>query len=159
MAASIVGSRLDYCNSVLYGMSQANTDRLQRVQNVLARVIVQAPWTASSTNIRRDLHWLPVSHRITYKMCLLTWKTLHTAQPPYLSELIAHYLPPRSLRSSNTNLLARPSGITSNFSSRAFSVSAPSIWNTLPVHIRSIDTASTFKRQLKSHLFQSAFAV
>jgi len=76
--------------------------------------------------------------------------------PLYLSELISHYLPPRSLRSSNTNLLTRPAGITSNFSSRAFSVSAPSTWNSLPAHIRSIDTLSTFKRHQKFHLYQSA---
>ena len=158
MAVAIVGSRLDYCNSVLYGMSQANINRLQRVQNILARVVARAPWTVSSLDIRRDLHWLPVSHRINFKLCLLTWKTLHTARPPYLSELITHYLPPRALRSSNTNLLARPTGITSNFTSRAFSVSAPSTWNSLPTHIRSLDKLSTFKRQLKSHLFQSAFA-
>ena len=94
-----VGSRLDYCNSVLYGMSQANINRLQRVQNILSRVVARAPWTVSSVDIRRDLHWLPVSHRITFKLCLLTWKTLHTAHPPYLSELITHYLPPRALRS------------------------------------------------------------
>ena len=64
-----------------YGMSQANIDKLQRVQNILARVVVGAPWTSSSLDIRRDLHWLPVGHRITYKLCLTTWKTLHTSQP------------------------------------------------------------------------------
>jgi len=79
------------------------------------------------------------------------------SQPLYLSELISHYLPFRSLRSSNTYLLTRPLGITSNFSSWACSASAPSTWNALPAHIRSIDTLSTFKRHLKSHLFQSAF--
>jgi len=47
MAVSIVGSRLDYCNSVLYGMSQANIDKLQRVQNILARVVVGAPCTST----------------------------------------------------------------------------------------------------------------
>ena len=78
--------------------------------------------------------------------------------PLYLSELISHYLQ-STLRSSNTDLLTRPPGITSNFSSRAFSVSAPSTWNSLPAHIRSIDTLSTFKRHLKFHLFQSAFTV
>ena len=108
---------------------------------------------------RMIVHWLPVGHRITYKLCLTTWKTLHTSQPLYLSELISHYVPPRSLRSSNTNLLTRPAGITRNFSSRAFSVSAPSTWNSLPAHIRSIDTLSTFKCHLKFHLFQSAFTV
>jgi len=76
-----------------------------------------------------------------------------------LSELITHYLPTRALRSSNTNLLARPTSITSNFTSRAFSVSAPSTWNSLPTHIRSLDKLSTFKRQLKSHLLQSTFTV
>ena len=148
----------DMKNCVLYGMSQANINRLQRVQNILARVVARAPWTVSSPDIRRDLHWLPVSHRINFKLWLLTWKTLHTARPPYLSELITHYLPPRALCSSNTNLLARPTGITSNFTARAFSVSAPSTWNSLPTHIHSLDKLSTFKRQLKSHLFQSAFA-
>ena len=92
---------------------------------------------------------------ILFKLCLLSWKTIHTAHPPYLSELITHYLPPRALRSSNTNLLARPSGITSNFTSRAFSVSAPSNWNWLPVLVRSLYKLSIFKR----HLFQSTFAV
>ena len=44
-------------------------------------------------------------------------------------------------------------------SSRAFSVSAPFTWNSLPAHIRSIDTLSSFKRHLKFHLFQSVFNV
>ena len=54
MAVSILGCRLHYCNSVLYGMSQANIDKLQRVQNILVRVVVGAPWTSSSLNICRD---------------------------------------------------------------------------------------------------------
>ena len=69
MAVAIVGSRLDYCNSVLYGMSQAHINRLQRVQNILARVVARASWTVSSLDIRRDLHWLPVSHCINFKLC------------------------------------------------------------------------------------------
>ena len=81
---------------------------------------------------------------VTYKLCLTTWKTLHTSQPLYLSELISQYLASRSLRSSNTNLLTRPPGITSNLSSWAFSVSAPSTWNSLPAHICPINTLSTF---------------
>ena len=67
--------------------------------------LYNVPWTSSSLNIHRDEHWLPVGHHITYKLCLTTWKTLHTSQPLYLSELISHYLPSRSLHSSNTYLL------------------------------------------------------
>ena len=76
IAASVVGSILDYCNSVLYGMLQANIDRLQHVQNVLARVVAPAPSTISSVRIRRYLHWLPANHCISYKLSLLTWKAL-----------------------------------------------------------------------------------
>ena len=96
---------------------------------------------------------------ITYKLCRISWKTFHTTQTPYFSELIAHYLAPRSLCSSNTNLLAKPYGINSKFASWAFSASASSTWNSLPVHLCLIDKLSTFKRQLKSHLYQSAFAI
>ena len=159
MAVAIVGSRLDYCNSVLYGMLQVNINRLQCMQNILAWVVSRAPWTVSSLDIYHDLHWLPVSHRVTFKLCLITWNTLHTTHPPYLSELITHYHPSRALDSSNTNLMARPSAITRNFASRAFSVSTPSSWNSLPANIRCLDKLSTFKCQLNSRLFQSAFAI
>jgi len=49
--------------------------------------------------------------------CMQIRASLHTSQPLYLSELISHYLSSRFLRSSNTNLLTRPRGIISNFSS------------------------------------------
>jgi len=42
-AAAIVGTRLDYCNSLLYGSTDRNLNRLQRAQNTLARVVLQAP--------------------------------------------------------------------------------------------------------------------
>ena len=139
--------------------SRVTTKNVQGKQNILVQVVVWALWTCSSLNIYRDLHWLPVGHHITYKLCFTTRKTLHTCQLLYLSELISRYIPSRSLHSSNANLLGRPAGITGNFSSRAFSVSAPSTWNSLPAHIRSIDTLSTFNRHLKFRLFQSAFTV
>jgi len=137
---------------------QIHYNQLQHVLNILVRVVARAPWSISSSNIHRDFHWLPISYCVTFKLCLITWITLNAAHPPYLSELITHYLPSKALYSSNTNLLARPSVITSNFTSRAFSVYAPSTWNSLPAHICSLDKLSTFKPQLKSHLFQSAFA-
>jgi len=111
----------------------------KRAQNVLARVVAQAPSTISPADIRRDLHWLPINHCISYKLSLLTWKALYTAEPSYLSKLISPYVPARTLRSSNTYLLSIPTGVTSHFSLRSFSVSAPSTWNSLPQHIRSID--------------------
>jgi len=101
----------------------------------------------TAEQIKMPFGWLTRLENIVYCQTIL------------LSELISPYIPARTLRSSNTYLLAIPTGVTSHFSSRSFSVSAPSTWNSLPEHIRSIDRLSTFKRQLKSHFFQSAFNV
>jgi len=69
-------------NQVLYGMSQVNIDKLQRAQNILTRVVVGALRTSSSLNVLRNFYWLPVGHRIIYRLCLTTWKTLNTFQRP-----------------------------------------------------------------------------
>jgi len=84
-----------------------------------------------------DLPWLhaPVIYHITYKRCLTTRKTLHTADPAYLSELINHSRPPRALRPSNTNLPVRSFG---NFTSRAFSAFAPSARNSRHLYRKSV---------------------
>ena len=60
VAAAIVGSRLDYCNSLLAGTSFSNLARLQLVQNTLARVVAQKSRVCHITPILADLHCLPV---------------------------------------------------------------------------------------------------
>jgi len=75
LAHSIVPSRLDYANALLHGMSDRNLDRLQvALQNSVARVVCQAPRSASATKLRQQLHWLPIRQRITYKISLITYK-------------------------------------------------------------------------------------
>ena len=64
IACSIVISRLDYCNSLLYGTSGANIAKLQRVQNTLARIVTSAKRKDHITPVLHDLHWLPVKKRI-----------------------------------------------------------------------------------------------
>ena len=90
---------------------------------------------------------------------VLTYKALHTGQPCYLADLIDSYEPSRCLRSTNGHLLAVPSCVKSSFASRAFCVSLPNNWNSLPTHIRSSDSLVTFQSRLKSHLFCSAYHI
>ena len=85
IAQGIVSARLDYCNSTLHGTSSANFDRLQVAQNTLARAVCCAPWSSSATELRRSLHWLPVRQRVEHKMATLTYKTLHTNTPAYMT--------------------------------------------------------------------------
>ena len=77
LANALVTSKLDYCNSLLYSLPATAINRLQRVQNALARVVV--PTVRLNHHITptlKELHWLPVSKRITFKIAALTFKTL-----------------------------------------------------------------------------------
>ena len=84
LANSLVSSKLDYCNSLYNGISQANLSKIQRIQNTLARVVTNTSKFEHITPLLEKLHWLPIKQRIDYKLCLLTYKTLQIQQPTYL---------------------------------------------------------------------------
>ena len=100
IACSIVSTRLDYCNSLLYGMSVNNIERLQRVQNTLARVVAGTRKRDHITPVLTDLHWMPIARRIEYKLALITHKVLNTGQLEYLNSIVKEYKPQHQLRSS-----------------------------------------------------------
>ena len=138
-ACCIVSSRLDYCNTILYGAPAATFDVLQRVQNNLARVVCQRGGRTDARPLLRSLHWLPVKHRVTHKMAALTFKTMSSSTPAYLNDLIQTAIPVRPLRSSDAPLLIVPKTQT-EFARRSFPVAAPHTWNSLPSDVRSCRT-------------------
>ena len=89
IAASIVHSKLDYCNSLYYNLPKSQINRLEQIQNCLARTVVKAPKSSLVTPILRSLHWLKINERIEYKLLSLTYKVLTTRQPDYLHNLIS----------------------------------------------------------------------
>ena len=120
LANSLVISKLDYCNSLLNGLPKSSINRLQVVQNSLARTIYPSAKRSDHISpVLHKLHWLPVSSRIEFKIATLTFKVLKFQQPAYIYDLIAPYIPPRSLRSSNKNLLIVPD-IRSEMGRRSF---------------------------------------
>jgi len=127
---SIVSSRLDYANALLHGTSVNNLNKLQVAHNSLTTVVCQAPRSASATELRQQLHWLPVRLRITYKLAVITYKTRSAGTPAYLSHLINDYRPACTLRSSD-KLLLSVHRMPLALSAKAFSVRAPSVWNSL----------------------------
>ena len=78
------------------------------------------------TPVLADLHWLPVRHRIEYKIALITFNVLTTQQPQYLSELIRHYEAPKKLRSRGINILQTSTTVL-NFSKSAFCHASPTV--------------------------------
>jgi len=156
VAHGIVSARLDYCNGLLYGTSARNFDRLQRAQNALARAVCQAPITSSATELRRQLHWLPIRQRVEYKLATITYKTRQSGVPAYLATFLNEYQPVRELRSSDRQFLVKP--VTKlALSSKAFSVNAPTVWNSLSFNTRAATTFSSFKRGLKTELFTRTY--
>ena len=156
LGCSIVFSRLDYCNSVLHGTSAHNLNKLQRVQNNLARVVLNERLRTSASPLLQRLHWLPVEKRIDYKIAVLTYKLLETGIPSYLRDTIIQHQPIRALRSSAGRLLDCPLIKTSS-GSKAFHSAAPRIWNNLTASTRNSESLSAFKRKLKTDLFTAAY--
>ena len=152
---AFVTSRLDYCNSLLYGISKSLAAKLQRVLNCAARIVSRTKSSSHITPVLKSLHWLPVAQRCVFKTALLTFKAVHGLAPSYLCELI-NYRASRDLRSLNDVLLDVPR-CTSSCGSRAFVISAPTLWNSLPYDVRSCSTLTCFKSKLKTYLFSVAF--
>ena len=149
---AFVLSRLDIGNGLLFNISKQNLNKLQHALNAAARVLSKTFKFDHISPVLKKLHWLPVQERIQFKIILLTWKVLHGLAPGYLNELIPHYIPQRSLRSSKKYLLVTPRTHTS-YGNRAFSYAAPTLWNTLPIAIHTASSLDTFKLQLKTYLF------
>ncbi|XP_071795570.1 uncharacterized protein [Asterias amurensis] len=151
---ALVTSHLDNANSLLYGISSVDCQRLQRLQNRAAKLIYQAKKYDRVTPILHDLHWLTVSNRINFKILTLVFKCLNTASAPsYLTDLIQLYKPNRYLRSStDTRLLAIPKTRTTT-GEKSFHAAAPKLWNDLPHSIRHSSSLAAFKKSLKTHLF------
>ena len=95
---AIITSRLDYCNSLLYGTSVNNIARLQRIHNSAARQILRRPRSSSAIPLLCILHWLTVPQRIEFKLLVFTYKAVHGDASKYLSGLVCPYKPARSLR-------------------------------------------------------------
>ena len=83
LACSIVPTRLDYCNSLLYGSSNGKIAKLQGIQNSLARVVLQAPRLQHAAPLLRSLHWLPIAQRITFNIAVITYKVRKTSTPAH----------------------------------------------------------------------------
>ena len=152
---AFVSSRIDYCNSILYGTSNYILDRLQYVMNAAARLILNlSKYDHISAAIRNELHWLPIPRRIDFKICLLVRNCLTGSAPPYLAE----FCKPVSSKDGRCNLRSASRGdlVVSRFhlersGRRSFSVAGPSLWNSLPLEVRDLKTGlDEFKRRLKT---------
>ena len=152
---AFVTSKLDSCNSLIYGLPACQEAKLQRIQNSAARLVARVKKFDHISPVLNNLHWLTVRKRMTFKILLITYKALHGLAPTYLSELLTVYKPSRCLRSEISSLLVVPKCRTKLYGERAFAVAAPTLWNKLPSEIKNSASVVAFKTSLKTFLFKS----
>ena len=95
---AFVTTRLDYFNSLLYGMSDYIIKRLQRLLNAAARIVTNLGKYYHITDAMKKLHSLPIESCIQYKVLVLVHACVHNVSPPYLSSLLTSYVQSREMR-------------------------------------------------------------
>ena len=87
MALGLIISHLDYVNSLLIGLPDCDINKMQKLQNAMARLVVQDE-TLTTEGCLKELHWLPVKFRIVFKVAMLMYRCLNNMAPTYLQDLI-----------------------------------------------------------------------
>ena len=142
---SVISSKLDYCNVILFGLNSRLIENLQKVQNAAARLIFKLPKRSSVRDEIRRLHWLRVEQRFVYKILLTVYKRFYCTCPSFLYSLL-------EISDSETKSL-ECTYYNTKHGRRAFRYTAPRLWNKLPLKMRKVESLDTFKKKLKTHLF------
>lgn len=144
---SVITSKLDYCNVILFGIKQNFIQKLQKVQNAAARLIYKLPKYSSVSHVIRELHWLCVDQRIVYKILLIVYKYFSCISPGYLNNLL-------EIDNVETRTL-KLNHYATKYGRRAFSYVAPRFWNRLPQDLRIENSLDVFKKKLKHIMFNN----
>ena len=156
-ANAFIHYRIDYCNSPFYDLPKYSINRLQKLQNSVARIVTRTSHSSHITPLLKSLHWLPVQYRINFKLCCITHRALSLGEPHNLNSLLIHRLNSHSFRSSSFNPLTLPFFNKKSNGFRSFAHAAPFLRNHLPNTISSVPTYLSFRKSLKTYFFNQAF--
>ena len=146
LVSTFVILRLVYCNSTLAGLPACALEPLQRVLHAAVRLVAGLGPRGHVRESMKDLHWLPIAHRIKFKLCILMHGAIYGQSPSFARDLlvpISEMQGRRRLRSAAAGPYDVPFTRT-QFDHRAFSVAAISEWNSLSVNIREIPDIRQF---------------
>ena len=128
----LMQSHIVYCNSLFLGISKRLIFKLKRVQNSAARLIMGVSKYEHISPILFQLHWLPVEHRINFKILIIVYKSLHNMAPEYIKDMLSIRETNYILRSNARTILSQPIFKLALVNNRHFSAIGPRLWNQLP---------------------------
>ena len=141
--------------SLLAGLLKYEIQKYQHIMNSAAHLISGMRKCDHITPVLTSLHWLPVEHRINFKlMCFMaSWLGSNLLNwPP--DELLTSKVPPLS----GAGITSIPKARTVKYAKPAFAYIAPALYNKLPLEMRKSPTFNTFKSGLKTHSFKLAYS-
>ncbi|XP_067661024.1 uncharacterized protein [Haliotis asinina] len=133
------------------------SDRLQKIQNTSAHIIYRLLKLYHIKPVLKELHWLPIKTRIEHKIQFLTYKAKHGLAPQYLSNMLSSYSSSRNLRPNSQDMPNVPRCRLKTFGQRSFTHAAPTLWNSLPYNLKTINNFDLFKSKLKTNFSQQYF--
>ena len=157
---ALISTRLDYCNSVLYNLPKSSILRLQRIQNLAARILTRTPRRDHITEVLIDLHWLKIKGGggVVYKILIFTFKAfIDRTAPLYLCELIEQQKSKTNTRlAGDAFLLKLPPpnrNCADTFFERSFVYGAPYEWNKLDERVRRLTDFNICLKSKRCYLY------
>ena len=140
----------------LLGTSSANIGRIFKLQKRAACIILRADLSTPFSAMFTELCWQPAHKRLKDNKAVFIYKALNGLMPEYITSLVRPVAEThdRHLRLSVNGTLAVPRSHISLYD-RSFLVSAPRLWNSLPVSVRHSTSLNVLKTVL--YLYSNCF--
>ena len=153
ISCSLVQPHFDYCNEVWGNCNKGLSDKLQKLQNRAARILMSAGYDSNLDDLFRALGWRKLCHQRLDKKSIMMYKTLNGMTPEYLrsSFVFRDNLNYHSRNTENTLTLPQP---RTDYLKKSFSYSGAQLWNSLPIELRQATSLNDFKTKLRRHSYK-----
>ena len=131
-------------------VSQKNINKLQKLQNSAARLVLGKNRRFSGTSALSELHWLNVDARIVFKILLIVFKVVNGICSENIQLQVKH-----SMGRAGDDILLETPHYKTKFGRRIFDFNGSRLWNALPNYLRAEKDIDKFKKCLKTLLFKN----
>ena len=150
---AIIRPHFDYCCEVWDVLGKTQSDRLQKLQNRAARVIMSMSNDTDQSTVLQALGWEPLNIMRRKAKAKLMYKVLNKMAPEPLTKLFKYKneITNHKLRNISTSLSV-PQPRTNNMKN-SFMYDGAHLWNSIPNEVKECKTLSLFRNKIATHIF------
>ena len=150
---ALICPHFDYCSEEWDTLGVGLSSRLQKLQNIAARIIMNLRYNTSGIEAINTLGWEPLETRQAKSKVKQMYKVLNDLASSSLATLFVHKrnITEYDLRGSSTSIQL-PLSKTENFK-KSFCYDGAKLWNSLPVDMCDSDTLPTFINAIDAYNF------